>query len=1035
MDFYFPKLHLYFTRIGALSQPPELDALHNYLRNLRSRIENDIKDKTYLPLEAKQVPNNSLLEGQSAKPFVLPIHQIIKSIAGQSAGGDASSAQIAALNRRSRVVKNILKTLLRAIDPLVLLGDPGTGKTMTMQETAYNLAGIELRKVFPKITLFVRLGEFQQEEGRIGEAEVLDYVKRCSPMEIRPFIDDLINKERLVILFDGMDEMSRYRYNEYTEALSLFAGSRRGQIKTLFTCRITDFSPKFIHKRLVLLPFNRSQISRYLKAYLPASFVIIDEQKWTIRQLARRLSQDNLPVEAANPFVLWLLSFHFQEKGTWPNSRVELLQFYIVKNYLRKEEEAIQEEETAFPKLEHTLLAWSELAYLITSINRGSAINLERIQENVNWDASLLDEYIRVGKRCSILEESKGEAEYAIRFQHHRFQEFFAAYYIHHCKPAINWLDKMDAPRWQETMLNLVLMGEERGAVQALVEAINEPIKAFQAKEPAESQTQIKAITITEDNEMLLADRVELGTRILRQRNKNETSLKEHLMPCLENAVTFLIDKGNPITQVKMLNACINVSELNTLDALSKPLKSSVNWVRGQALAMIANNTNKGIGTNLVSEIGFDLANERLLKHVPAYWRSLIKNGTPGGWLSFFVAILLSVFQLIILPMGLSLVIFYAIYEWQLVEAIPEKVISFSPNLNETFLSLFRWEYSFPIFGFILLGGSSWILKTERESGSVLVWTLGGSLVLIQLCFLITALWFNLIELKELIAGLFGMMLANIIVIGGAIALLSILVNFLCLSLYLMLFFLITPKKQSLKTFYRSAASMLSFELNTLTNLGVYSLAIASIVGIILLIGKIEILKNIGDWIETIFLIIINLVIGIGSLVLIVVYITQFLNRLKEKKYQEIYQDFKETGTFILIILTVLAVMFLIGAYSFYVLKIVLVVIAISVLAVLIYLLRNLIDLLNNFLRQRMRPYPFGYFKRSFWINKLESSNPAKQKELLLRTTNQSLSMDGETFLELLKEVREKIKEEPAQSTYWEKRNQLEAILKQERLG
>ena len=49
--------------------------------------------------------------------------------------------------------------------------------------------------------------------------------------------------------------------------------------------------------------------------------------------------------------------------------------------------------------------------------------------------------------------------KYLVRFQHHRFQEFFTALYIHQNRPSINWLDKLDAPRWQETMLNLILMG------------------------------------------------------------------------------------------------------------------------------------------------------------------------------------------------------------------------------------------------------------------------------------------------------------------------------------------------------------------------------------------------------------------------------------------------------------------------------------------------------------------------------------------------------------------------------------------------
>ena len=73
---------------------------------------------------------------------------------------------------------------------------------------------------------------------------------------IVPYIDALNARHRLVIIFDGMDEMSREHYSEHTEALSKFAMSHEGRTKTLFSCRITDFSPKFIHQRLAILPFK-----------------------------------------------------------------------------------------------------------------------------------------------------------------------------------------------------------------------------------------------------------------------------------------------------------------------------------------------------------------------------------------------------------------------------------------------------------------------------------------------------------------------------------------------------------------------------------------------------------------------------------------------------------------------------------------------------------------------------------------------------------------------------------------------------------
>lgn len=56
LDRALPRLHRALTRLGTLSEPPELPELEGCLRDLRAQIENTIRDKTYLPLQARDVP-------------------------------------------------------------------------------------------------------------------------------------------------------------------------------------------------------------------------------------------------------------------------------------------------------------------------------------------------------------------------------------------------------------------------------------------------------------------------------------------------------------------------------------------------------------------------------------------------------------------------------------------------------------------------------------------------------------------------------------------------------------------------------------------------------------------------------------------------------------------------------------------------------------------------------------------------------------------------------------------------------------------
>jgi hypothetical protein len=357
---WFPGLHRLMARIGILPEPQEAVEIRKYLRELHSQIENDMREKTYLPLAGKQIPSMGPLANEiNRDPFVSPIHQVILQILGQSKGGDSASAQIAAGNRRSRVVRNILKRIDDSEDPLILLGDPGSGKTMTLQQSVMTLAKKESRRIFPRVPIYVRLGEFHVEGKKVTADDVWEYVKQAVPPSIRNRFDELEQAQRLVIFFDGMDEMSRERYNEHTEALSVFAGGTMA--KTLFSCRITDFSPAFIHQRLVLLPFNKNQVDEYLDKYITNFPIRIDGRFWKRSELAKYIIRGELPIEANNPFVLWLLCLYLQLKETWPVSRVEMLRFYNEQNYQRKNIER-PKDEPPFPNMNYAFRQWARFA-------------------------------------------------------------------------------------------------------------------------------------------------------------------------------------------------------------------------------------------------------------------------------------------------------------------------------------------------------------------------------------------------------------------------------------------------------------------------------------------------------------------------------------------------------------------------------------------------------------------------------------------------------------------------------------------------
>ncbi|HVS00751.1 MAG TPA: hypothetical protein VMW27_29290 [Thermoanaerobaculia bacterium] len=69
------------------------------------------------------------------------------------------------------------------------------------------------------------------------------------------------------------------------------------------------------------------------------------------------------------------------------------------------------------------------------------------------------------------------------------------------------------------------------------------------------------------------------------------------------------------------------------------------------------------------------------------------------------------------------------------------------------------------------------------------------------------------------------------------------------------------------------------------------------------------------------------------------------------------------------------------------------------------------------------------------WIERIKSAGAAQQDRLLVKTDHQALSLTPADFLEVLRQIRPLIQKEPALSTYWDQREQLEQVLKQEREG
>jgi hypothetical protein len=645
----FPRLHLTLIKMGLMTAPPEMAAVHAYLKFFAGKMNdlNRVKVLRYIRLGGTEGPGTTHPESeygarQTRTEVLTAIRRTVRLLSGVSHGGDEASAQLASFNQPSRVVRNVASLLRRKSEPIILLGDPGSGKSMTLRQVGLQIAQFGLQRSRPPVVIYVRLGQYREARGD-KPLGIWSLVKQHIPSippeagRVRDWLPLLEQEGRLVILFDGMDEMERRLYGARVSKLSEFATSHRHSIKTLFACRLNDFNPKFIHRQLVLLEFDRWQVRDYLRRNLKPWPLLIDGKFFKPEQLARNLLNNSEWSETArNPLTLYLLCIFFEKMHTWPHTRRELFDNYLRELFYRGQEgREHTEAEAAWPA---AFDGWARLAFRVTIRHASTSIELDELREE--WGAEAADAVVENGIKCGLLVRDEFN-EQSVRYTHHRLQEYLTA----HCLDrygaehgGVDWGSLVDTPRWQEILINLASIQQERSEALRIVLESMQTVTNPAVPVDGEGED-LDAVSRTASHrrwqiaeERLLADRVLLASRIIRELGQNPDKLPPQFLDTFKASVQRLAEEGRPTTQVKMLWAWGNTANVCPLSALDRPLESGVEWVREQALSVVGAQSlaRTQVDVDLRRELVIDLTNGRLLRRLRSYGKAIARANDPG---------------------------------------------------------------------------------------------------------------------------------------------------------------------------------------------------------------------------------------------------------------------------------------------------------------------------------------------------------------------------------------------------------------------
>jgi hypothetical protein len=566
-----------------------------------------------------------------------------------------------------RVKIQNLASELRRFTKIVVLGDPGSGKSVCLRQAAHDIALRSSTAPEPShVPIIVDMGAYDGWDGAIERKPlpVLTFIReqlRAEPsikesptkhpnLHISEHLEDLLLQGRVVAMFDALDEMPQDSYAERYRALREFMShwEEKGN-RFIYSCRALDYDPSFHVDEIIIDPFDRDRVIRFLQQHAPA----------VAETLYQRILDDPALEEmVGNPFYLQALAFinasARKNELDVPPTRGDLIRKFVAK-LLQREAELKQDEPLASIPGGSTRLRLflQQLAFALKSRTKGgTSVRSEDLSDVLGQypDAAQL---LWIASRARILGK-RGPAHAAgarglgdelgselarpevpalparIEFVHHRLEEFFAAEEL-----ALR-LARGDAIEayiediwWQETViLAVTVTSDPRGLLDRILgrrEAVESWRRELQALIDSDDGSAGLYLDLTANDDPSLSDvpfavvqsgrigfalehhvpaRWDTALRRLKQRGEQLARGRALFVAAeavgqlpqepfvevrrkLQANLAQLVARGNSLHQVRALRAMRFIASDESVPVIREALASRSPWVRLTALRVL----------------------------------------------------------------------------------------------------------------------------------------------------------------------------------------------------------------------------------------------------------------------------------------------------------------------------------------------------------------------------------------------------------------------------------------------------------------
>lgn len=383
------------------------DCIISYLKNL---IELFSENKIFIDVESNNVSDIYLSFSShnniSSYSDILSEDSDISDYSNNDENQDNISS-----NPDKEIYANEVHSVISVIEDvrrLIIVGDPGSGKTTILRYLALRYATSFLSEEGETLPVYIQLSEIHDNSSLISK--INNIISSLS-------VDNLFHSGNIVLMLDGLNEVTTSRYNSIMDDINSVI-EKYPEISVIITSRKFGFKNDTVLPVYEIHEFTDKNIKDFIQKHTSSL------ELYNI--IMRNSAFSEL---VTNPLLLSMVTNVWLKEGVLPAKRSELYEMFV--NFQLDKTWSLLPDKHFVDKNEICSLL-SQIAFSM----RFSGF----ISEGLESFHELLSEYIAPGKLdlvCNILvktgilkmEAISIECKY-ISFMHETFQEYFAALYV-----------------------------------------------------------------------------------------------------------------------------------------------------------------------------------------------------------------------------------------------------------------------------------------------------------------------------------------------------------------------------------------------------------------------------------------------------------------------------------------------------------------------------------------------------------------------------------------------------------------------------